>query len=706
MKKKILAFFLLLIAVALNLYVYSGDSFNQLLEKTTERLFSLISLKQQSGQTDEYTIPEEEFKAHIYMGSDTLISIRHGWIPYYHRHERHEEINKVIQHLVENKVYEERYIAFFALLLYQHPSQLEELKTLSISRKEDEKEYLDQIISEASNYRPVDYSLPVEHDKIWAEYAVTGEIDVVKKYISYLDPAKYKLTAEVIEQIEQYVFESARVYYPVYIALTELKKRTSGPYLEHLHKLERLLSKGLYQAAANAWYEGDNHRKNKKYSEAVGSFMKGLFIAPDYPYLYRILGEVLQEQKRLEDALASLKYAQWTCSDDLEWELWREIGLVYNLMDKHDEVVNAFKEALALDPKEETSLYYLGWAYESVNDIRNAEKCLREALLNDPSVITTNYALDFFRRYNLPLPEREERLLDLFIENKFEKLEAVFSQAQENKLKNNDGDFEVYKFYEKILLNSSAYEEQFEEYIEIYKKWLAKIPRSYHANAGLGMLYVGYAWNARGVGYSNTISSEGWKKFHERLRLAEKYLTKAYKINPTYLGVQVEMMVVAKVHPDMPDSEVDRWFQLALKADPADCRPYTVRAYYLSRKWGGSREEKFRFARDILESAPEDSMAPLALVKAHWAVYYEENDAEYFKRPEVWSEMKAVQTELLRRFPNSSERHNWFAKSACLAEDFAVARREFKAIGENWLESAWSNREEFLYYKKLAFAGD
>jgi hypothetical protein len=236
----------------------------------------------------------------------------------------------------------------------------------------------------------------------------------------------------------------------------------------------------------------------------------------------------------------------------------------------------------------------------------------------------------------------------------------------------------------------------------VYKEWLKLHPDSYLANAGYGMFYLNYAWNARGRGYGQTISQKGWAEFHNRLRLATKYLNKAYEIDSTKVGVPARLISIAKVNPDLPNSDVEKWFNIAIKIDPSDATPYIEKARFMAPRWGGIMEELFKFARETYRTAPKDSMAPVILTSAHWNLYYK--NKAYLKRPEVWAEMKSVQTDLIQRFPNSMERHNWFALSACFAEDYKTARREFKAIGDNWIENIWANRESFENYKNIAFS--
>jgi hypothetical protein len=68
-----------------------------------------------------------------------------------------------------------------------------------------------------------------------------------------------------------------------------------------------------------------------------------------------------------------------------------------------------------------------------------------------------------------------------------------------------------------------------------------------------------------------------------------------------------------------------------------------------------------------------------------------------------WAELKALQTDLTRRFPHSAVRHNWFALSACYADDIETSRQELSIIGDNWLQDVWTSRPHFDKCKKRAF---
>ena len=59
-----------------------------------------------------------------------------------------------------------------------------------------------------------------------------------------------------------------------------------------------------------------------------------------------------------------------------------------------------------------------------------------------------------------------------------------------------------------------------------------------------GQAGVDMAWQARGNGYANTVSAEGWKTFRERLAGAESDLEKAWQLDPKDVRIPLLMMTV------------------------------------------------------------------------------------------------------------------------------------------------------------------
>jgi tetratricopeptide (TPR) repeat protein len=589
------------------------------------------------------------------------------------------------------------------MILAEHPKQLSALQQYVETLSAAKKNLADQLIQGAKSFTKADVTQPSEHNKIWDEYAVSGDIQLVKNYIRLLDPTQYPYEYKVTSIIEKKLIQHGLQYFPIYQELEEEVFKAGGIYEKRLKGINDTLNDQYYNIARNSWDLADNLRKNKEYEPALAALREGLFLTPDSPYFYEIMGEIFIKQNNLDEAMATLNYAKQISPDELLNYLLYYIGVIYDKKSQRKKVLETYLETLSLDPNDTGYLANVAWAYDRLGDTKNADIYYRKTLLHDPPPEAIKYALEFFRDHNLTPPKIQENLPFLLMEKQFDKLETIFADAQQKREKDDNGKLKIYALFDTIMPASSSYQSSFEPYVKIYDHWVATHPESYLANASCGMFYVNYAWNARGCGYSRSVSQKSRDLFYDRLRIAKKYLKKAYAIDPNQVGPVTDMITVARLLPDIPDTEMDKWFDIAVAIEPSDSSPYTRKANYLHPKWGGSFEQYFAFARNTWKTAPEDSMAPVILSKAHWAVFQRDDTGNYFKNPEVWAELKALQTDLTKRFPHSAERHNWFALSACYADDLETAQQELSIIGDNWQKDVWATRGHFDKCKRRAF---
>ena len=81
---------------------------------------------------------------------------------------------------------------------------------------------------------------------------------------------------------------------------------------------------------------------------------------------------------------------------------------------------------------------------------------------------------------------------------------------------------------------------------QIINRWRQKYPHSAAAAIAEATYWENYAWNARGSGFADSVSQEGWKLFGERLHKSEKVLldSEAYASgNPEWYA---QYLVIAK----------------------------------------------------------------------------------------------------------------------------------------------------------------
>lgn len=281
------------------------------------------------------------------------------------------------------------------------------------------------------------------------------------------------------------------------------------------------------------------------------------------------------------------------------------------------------------------------------------------------------------------------------LNHNFERLEKQFRTALATMERNKDGEYLLHELMHDIGPDYSDDASLFKPYIQAIEKWIETYPDSEIAYMCMGNAYYNYGYNARGTGYAHEVPRKNWKLFRKRVKIAAEFTLKSLEIDPNNNIALNQMISIAKHHPDWPDSQMEEWFLRAISVDPSDVKFYRTKLFYLVPKWGSSDNERFQFARKTVETAPENSMAPVILATAHWEKYLEDCDPEYFKNRAVWREMQHLYDELVRRFPESNKRHNWYARTAYLAGDFAVAKREFNLIGENWGKDVWETYDNF-----------
>ena len=113
-----------------------------------------------------------------------------------------------------------------------------------------------------------------------------------------------------------------------------------------------------------------------------------------------------------------------------------------------------------------------------------------------------------------------------------------------------------------------------------------------------GRFAVDDAWAARGGGWANTVTDEGWKVFRQRLADAEQALNRSWELDPTLPGTPLDFM----------------------------------------------RVECLQVARDILKSDDFKGNCPLHLYHLHesLAKYFEDSRPAYWLEPHVWPDLKAA----------------------------------------------------------------
>jgi len=244
---------------------------------------------------------------------------------------------------------------------------------------------------------------------------------------------------------------------------------------------------------------------------------------------------------------------------------------------------------------------------------------------------------------------------------------------------------EVYEACDRLLTAVKANKTQLGEF------YLALEPlvfKNWPSDASLlllkGTFYKDYAWSARGVSYADKVTDEGWRLFEERLAEAEKALGRAWELNPRDERIACQMISV-ELGQGKGRARMEMWFKRATDLNPSYYAAFAAKLFYLEPKWYGSPEDMLDFGHECVNSKAWGGHVPLVLRDAHEALAkYVEKDqrANYWKRPEVWKDIKAAFEKFFALNPEEiGWRHN-YAQYAYWAEQWEDLNRQIPLLGQ------------------------
>jgi hypothetical protein len=196
-----------------------------------------------------------------------------------------------------------------------------------------------------------------------------------------------------------------------------------------------------------------------------------------------------------------------------------------------------------------------------------------------------------------------------------------------------------------------------------------------------GRAYLTYGWIARGGGYADTVSENGWQLLKERLQIAADALEAAWAANPQDPSICLEMM-----HVELGQGEgrarLETWFKRGMKLNPSSYDIWGAKVEYLRPRWYGSIPEMISFGWESMTNSDWADSVRLGLANAHYEVSREMPDREammaYLRKTNVWSDIRTNFEYFFKLYPNQTGyRHN-YAKFAARAGDAAELLRQVK----------------------------
>jgi hypothetical protein len=250
----------------------------------------------------------------------------------------------------------------------------------------------------------------------------------------------------------------------------------------------------------------------------------------------------------------------------------------------------------------------------------------------------------------------------------YSQLDSEAQQIRVGKDRLAGGGWKLNTFYAAVSAPSAGSDTEagdWQAHIIELKKWVAKDPQSAAARVALAIAYMGWGWEARGSGYANTVSQEGWDLFKKRVGIAKTTLVEAARLKEKCPGWFYVMQNISRAEA-WSKSDEKELFDQAISFEPGFYYFYQNHAQFLLPKWYGAEGETQAFINDVTAGVPEPDGSML---------YFELTDSVACQcDPErdtlkgiSWSKVKEGYANLERLFGTVNVKNNRYAYMAYMS---------------------------------------
>jgi hypothetical protein len=190
------------------------------------------------------------------------------------------------------------------------------------------------------------------------------------------------------------------------------------------------------------------------------------------------------------------------------------------------------------------------------------------------------------------------------------------------------------------------------------------------------------AWEARGNGYANTVTEDGWKGYREHLAKARECFTKAWELRPDLAFAPSRM--VATYLGDIEKMRL--WFDRATAAQIDFGGAWNHMRWGLRPRWGGDLDAMLAFGITAANTHRYDTDVPRKLLDSVADMQEELRTAtgqHIYARDDIWPYIQQMYAGYIAEPTQAQERDGWYSSyaiAAYLAGKFDVARAQLEAI--------------------------
>ena len=288
------------------------------------------------------------------------------------------------------------------------------------------------------------------------------------------------------------------------------------------------------------------------------------------------------------------------------------------------------------------------------------------------------------------------------VQGKYEKLEKLAAELRRTKARFPGGAWKLNKFYQGLSrpTEGKSSEQEWITHLPHLQKWVAAYPKSITARVALGSAYTEYAWSARGSGYSDTVSEEGWRLYRERLVMARKTLEDARQLPEKCPHWYAAMETIA-MGQAWEREDFEKVFEEAIAFEPQYHYLYTHKANYLLPRWHGEPGDVEKFA-DEMAARQGSEFGPILYFLIVEEVAPRYKSKLFSETTFSWSRTKSGFQDLEKQFGMSAVHLNAFCRIAGWAGDRKTAVEMLDRISDRWDPAEWGTQKNFDDFKAWA----
>jgi hypothetical protein len=283
-------------------------------------------------------------------------------------------------------------------------------------------------------------------------------------------------------------------------------------------------------------------------------------------------------------------------------------------------------------------------------------------------------------------------LVGLFNSGRFAELDRLAQQLQQGRSRFKGGAWRLHVLFGTLSSPGAetATDAAWKAQIAKLEKWAQTRPASPTPRIAQAQTYLRFAWKARGHGYANTVTPEGWALFKERVQRARSILEQSTALAENSPHWYLEMQGVA-LDQQWDRTAFDALAERALAHEPSYYYFATSEANYLLPKWYGKPGDTERYAAEVADRVGGEEGDAVYFQIASAINCCNRTQAPMLSWPRVQRGFAAIES----LFQSTNHERNVMAFLAVRAGDAASAQQLFSRIGNDWSKAVWKTKAAF-----------